>query len=62
MELSATIHQMLAVVLPFQRLLNLTSLVQNFATEYIVRQCAIASVFAQCPSADFKHIRHLLVA
>ena len=25
--LSATIHQMLAVVLPFQRLLNLTSLV-----------------------------------
>ena len=28
----------LTVVLPFQRLLNLTSLVQNFATEYIIRR------------------------
>ena len=44
-DLSAVIHQVLAVVLPFQRLFNLTSLIQNFATENIVRQCGIASVF-----------------
>ena len=60
--LSAVIHQVLAVVLPFQCLLNLTSFVQNFSTEHIVRQCAIASIFAQCSSADFKHIRNFFVA
>lgn len=62
MGLSAAIHQILAVVLPFQRLLNLTSFVQDFATENIVRQCSVTAILAQCPSADFKHICHLLVA
>lgn len=47
---------------PFQCFLNLASLVQDFAAEHIIWQCAIASIFVQCPSAHFKHICHLLVA
>ena len=33
-------------VLPFQRLLNLTSLVQDFTTEYIIRQCSVTAILA----------------
>ena len=35
--LSAVIHQVRSVVLPFQGLLNFTTLIQNFATKHIVR-------------------------
>ena len=48
-------------VFPVQHLLDLAPFVQDLATEYIVRQRAVAPVLAQCPAADLQQACHFPV-